>query len=60
MSHRWRKVQSIAWAWAARWALVSLGMVISDVYSSPNRGLPVAYSLGFAGWAIGSAVRIRA
>ena len=33
-------------------------MVISDVYSSPNRGWTAAYVLGFAGWTIGAAVTI--
>jgi hypothetical protein len=30
-------------------------MVISDVYSIPNRGMTAAYVLGFAGWAVGAA-----
>jgi len=33
-------------------------MVISDVYSSPNRGWTAAYLFGFAGWAIGAAVTV--
>ena len=45
----------IPWAWAAGWALVSLGMMLSDVYSSPNRGLTEYYLLGCAGW-VGSRV----
>jgi hypothetical protein len=51
--------QLISWAWAAGWFLVSMGMTISDVYSSPNRGLTIAYVMGFAGWAIGAAVTIN-
>jgi len=37
-------------AWAAAWAMASLGMVLSDVYSQPNRGLGAAFILGFVGW----------
>jgi hypothetical protein len=33
-------------------------MVISDVYSTPNRGWVAAYVLGFIGWTIGAAVTI--
>ena len=54
-----RSFQSVAWAWAAGWSLISLGFVISDVYSTPNRGLTAAYLLGVIGWAIGSVVTIR-
>ncbi len=53
-----RMFQSIPWAWAAGWTLVSTGMVISDGYSNPNRGWTAAYVLGFAGWALGAAVTI--
>lgn len=55
MTPRRRIIHPIAWAWAVGWVLVSTGMVISDVYSSPNRGWMAAYVLGFAGWAIGAA-----
>jgi hypothetical protein len=58
MTHRRQIIHPIAWAWAAGWVLVSTGMVISDVYSSPNRGWTAAYVLGFAGWTIGAAVTI--
>ncbi len=58
MTNRQPKIQFIAWAWAASWILASLGQAISDVYSSPNRGLIGFYVLGFAGWAIGAAVTI--
>lgn len=58
INHR-RNYQLIAWAWGAGWLLVSIGMVISGVYSSPDSGLTTAYVLGFAGWAIGAAVTIR-
>lgn len=54
-----RKFQSVAWAWAAGWVLVSMGQTISDVYSLPNRGLTALYVLGFAGWAIGATGTIR-
>jgi hypothetical protein len=58
MTHRRQIIHPIAWAWAAGWVLVSMGRVISDVYSSPNRGWTAAYVLGFAGWTIGAAVTI--
>jgi|GEM_PF-6589574 len=54
-----RKLPSVAWAWAAGWFLASLGLVISDAYSSPNRGLAAAYLLGLAGWGVGAAGTIR-
>jgi hypothetical protein len=53
------KFQSVAWTWAAGWMLVSLGVVLSGVYNSPNRGLTAFYGLGFAGWVIGAAGTIR-
>jgi hypothetical protein len=59
MNHRHPKILSVAWAWSAGWALASVGMSISDVYSSPNRGLAAFLMLGFAGWAIGAAGTIR-
>lgn len=59
MSDRRDDVRSIAWAWAAGWVLVSIGQAISDVYSSPNRGLTAYYVLGLAGWIIGAAGTIR-
>lgn len=49
-----RLYRSIPWAWAATWVLVSMGQVVSDLYSRPNRGLTTWYVLGFAGWAIGA------
>jgi hypothetical protein len=58
MTHRRQIIHPIAWAWAAGWVLVRTGMVISDVYSSPNRGWTAAYLFGFAGWAIGATVTI--
>ena len=58
INHR-RNYQLIAWAWGAGWLLVSMGMAISGVYSSPNSGLTAAYVLGFAGWTIGAAVTIH-
>ena len=58
MTHSPRNYQLIAWAWAAGWALVSTGMMIADIYSSPERDFTAAYVLGLAGWAIGSAVTI--
>ena len=36
-----------------------MGFVISDVYSSPNRGLTAAYLLGFCGWAVGAVGTVR-
>ena len=59
ISKQKREPQSIAWAWAAGWLLVSMGQAISDVYSSPNRGLTAYYLLGFAGWIIGAAGTLR-
>lgn len=59
MINQQRQIKSIAWAWAAGWVLASMGQVISDVFSSPNRGLTAFYVLGFAGWATGAAGTIR-
>jgi len=59
MAEKQKKFQYISWAWAAGWFLVSLGQSLSDVYSSPNRGLAAYFVLGFAGWAIGAAGTIR-
>ncbi len=59
MVNQRRNYQLIAWAWGAGWLLVSMGLVLSDVYSSPNRGLTAFYVLGFAGWAIGAAFTIH-
>lgn len=59
MAGQKRPLRSIAWAWAAGWALASIGLTVSDAYSSPNRGLAAAYGLGFAGWAFGAAVTVR-
>ena len=59
MFNRQPKIQSVAWAWAIGWSLVSMGMVISDVYSSPNRGLIAYYVLGVTGWIIGVVGTIR-
>ena len=36
-----------------------MGSMISDVFSSPNRGLTAYYALGIVGWAIGAAGTIR-
>jgi hypothetical protein len=55
MTQRRQIIRPIAWAWASGWALVSMGRVISDVYSTPNRGWTAAYVLGFVGWTIGAA-----
>ena len=59
MTGRRVAARSIAWAWAAGWLLVSLGQAISDVYSSPNRGLTAYYILGLAGWIVGAAGTLR-
>jgi hypothetical protein len=59
MIHQRGKILPVALAWAAGWLLVSLGQAISDVYSSPKRGLTAVYVLGLAGWAIAAAVTIR-
>ncbi len=53
------RVQTVAWAWAAGWALAAAGMSISDVYSTPNRGLIAAYSLGVIGWVTGGTETLR-
>jgi len=55
MINRQRMFQSVAWAWAAGWVLVSMCYVVADVSSLPNRGLAAIYGLGFAGWTIGAA-----
>src|SRR5687767_5611394 len=54
-----RRLQSVSWTWALGWLLASMGFVISDAYSSPNRGLTAAYLLGFIGWGIGAAGTVR-
>jgi len=59
MINQGQKVWSVAWAWAAGWALVSMGQVISGAFNRPNNGLTAFYVLGFAGWAIGAAGTIR-
>jgi hypothetical protein len=59
MINRKREYLSIAWAWAAGWTLVSIGQVISDVYSIPDTDLTAYYALGFVGWTIGAAGTIR-
>lgn len=58
LTNRRRMIRHIAWAWAIGWALVSTGMVLSDVYSIPNRGLTAYFVLGLAGWALGATVTI--
>lgn len=54
-----RKFNTIAWGWAAGWALALSGQALSDVFSNPNRGLTAYYVLGFVGWAIGAAGTIQ-
>jgi hypothetical protein len=49
------RISTVGWAWAAGWALAAAGLAISDVYSTPNRGMLAAYSFGIAGWIIGAA-----
>jgi hypothetical protein len=58
MIHRQRTPRSVSWAWAAGWFLASVGLVLSDVSSSLNRGLAAAYVLGSAGWASGGLVAV--
>ena len=55
MNTRKQPHNMIPWAWAVGWMLVSLGMVISDVFSRPSRGMAAYSLLGFAGWAVGAA-----
>jgi hypothetical protein len=58
IDHR-RQIRSAAWTWAIGWFMATVGLVISDVYSTPNRGLIAAYLLGLLGWAVGGAGTIR-
>lgn len=53
------QIREVAWAWALGWFLASVGSVISDVSSTPNRGLAAAYMLGLLGWTIGGAGTVR-
>jgi hypothetical protein len=59
MAEKQTKFQSVVWAWAAGWLLVSMGQQISGIYNLPNRGLAAYYILGFGGWALGAVFTIR-
>ncbi len=53
------KFQSVLWAWAAGWVLVSVGQQLWGVYDSPTRGVAPYLIFGIAGWALGAAFTIR-
>lgn len=53
------KFRSVLWAWAAGWALVSVGQQLWGVYDSPTRGVVPYLIFGIAGWALGAAFTIR-
>ncbi len=53
------KFQAVLWAWAAGWALVSIGQQLWGVYDSPTRGVAPYLIFGIAGWALGAIFTIR-